>query len=869
MSGRSPRLLLVDGSSYVYRAFFALPPLAAPDGRPTNAVYGFTTMMLKLLGEAKPEYLAVVLDAPGPTFRDELFDSYKANRPPPPSDLMAQMDLIPEVARALGVKVIVKPGVEADDVIATLVERLASEGVDCVVVTGDKDLMQLVGPHVRLWDTMRDRWVDEATVEERFGVTPQQLLDVMALMGDSVDNIPGVKGIGEKGATALIREFGDLDGVLRRLHDVESSNLRGARKLARLLQEGQEMARLSRELASLKRDVPLTCGLEDLRVGERDSRRLRELWSRLGFQSLLRQLCEDEPIPQASAEVLRDAGRLGERLRQARRDGWLPMCTLCEPGPAVTTPAREIVLGATDGSLLRVPLDREDVLSQLRESLAGEGFELLVHDLKRDLLALKALGVEPSGRGFDVMIASYLLEATPTHALAELARNLAGAHAEGFRATAEGTTAGVALLPRLREQLSARLTESDLDRLFGEVEMPVARLLARMEHRGVLLDTRRLEAMSAEFEQRLAALMTEVHDLAGGEFNINSPPQLRQVLFERLGLPTKGVRKGKTGYSTDVDVLTRLSVLHPLPAKILEYRALTKLKSTYIDVLPAAVNAVTGRLHTTFNQTVAATGRLSSSDPNLQNIPIRGEHGRRIREAFVAPGGAVLLAADYSQIELRVLAHLSGDRALLEAFRTDQDIHARTAAEVFGGLPGTITPDMRRAAKVINFGIIYGMGPPRLAQELGVSVAEAQRYIAGYFDRYPGVREYMRGIAAEGRRLGYVTTILGRRRQVPDLRSTNRAAAQAAERAAANTPIQGSAADIIKVAMVAVERRLEREGLPAALILQVHDELLLETAENEYHAVAAAVREEMERAMPLDVPLRVEIASGRSWAEAH
>jgi DNA polymerase-1 len=544
------------------------------------------------------------------------------------------------------------------------------------------------------------------------------------------------------------------------------------------------------------------------------------------------------------------------------------MATMSGPGPAATTPARDLIL-CGNGTVLHFPLDRDDVRRQLQTSLAKGEFEILAHDLKRDLLALKSCGVEAGGSGFDVMIASYLIEATATHGLGEIASEVLGARIQGFRETPEATAAGVGLLPRLREELSARLRELDLERLFREVEMPLAALLARMEHRGVLLDAHKLAAMGREFEGRLGALMAEVYALAGGEFNVNSPPQLREVLFERLGLPTKGVRRGKTGYSTDVDVLTRLAPLHPLPARILEYRVLAKLKSTYIDALPAAINPATGRLHTTFNQTVAATGRLSSSDPNLQNIPIRGEHGRRIREAFVAPEGSILMGADYSQIELRVLAHFSGDPALLDAFRAEQDIHARTAAEVFGVLPGTVTADMRRAAKVINFGIIYGMGPQRLAQELGIPFTQAQQYIASYFERYTGVRAYMQSIAAEARRTGYVTTILGRRRQVGDLRGTDRAAAQAAERAATNTPIQGSAADIIKVAMLAVARRLERQGLQAALILQVHDELLLEVPEKERDAVAQVVREEMEGAMDLKVPLRVDVAWGRSWADAH
>lgn len=863
------RLFLVDGSSYVYRAFFALPPLTDPQGGPTNAVYGFTTMLMKLLAETASEYVAVVFDAPGPTFRDEIFSEYKANRPATPSELISQMEFVPKIAEALGVVVIAEPGVEADDVIATLAAQAVAQGMECVIVTGDKDLMQIVGPRIRLWDTMRDRWIDEAAVRAKFGVAPQQVLDVMALMGDATDNIPGVKGIGEKTAAALVREFGPLEEVLRRLPEVERSQLRGAKKIAALLRQGAEMARLSRALASLKTDVPLSVGIEDLRVRDRNVEQLRVLFSRLGFQSLLRQLAESGPSRTTAAEVVEELEALGKLLARARQQGWLALATLPTTGPIATSPARELLCFTGEGSVVRLPLDKEGTRRLLHQALAGGDCEVLAHDLKRDFLTLKASGIEVAERGFDVMLASYLLEATTTHGLEEIAARVLGLQVHGFRETTDATAAGVAVLPRMRTEFSAALREAGLEPLFQNVEMPLLFVLARMEHRGILLDVPRLAAIGRELEGRLGELMAEVYELAGGEFNLNSPVQLREVLFERLGLPTKGVRRGKTGYSTDIDVLTRLAALHPLPARILEYRGLAKLKSTYVDALPAAVNPTTGRLHTTFHQTVTATGRLSSSDPNLQNIPVRGEHGRRIREAFVAPAGYVLMGADYSQIELRVLAHLSGDPALIDAFRNDRDIHARTASEVFGVSPEAVTADMRRTAKVINFGIIYGMGPQRLGQELGIPMAQAQRYIAGYFERYPGVRTYMQKVAAEARQRGYVTTLLGRRRQVGDLSSTDRGAAQAAERAAANTPVQGSAADIIKVAMVAVARRLRREGLTAGLVLQVHDELLLEVPEAEREAVAKAVREEMEQAVPLRVPLRAQVAWGRNWAEVH
>ena len=869
MAGHTPRLYLVDGSSYVYRAFFALPALTSPAGLPTNAVYGFTTMLLKLLDDAKPEYMGVIFDAPGPTFRDQIFADYKANRPPTPEDLIPQVPLIHRIVGGFRLYTLAIPGVEADDVIATLTTHVAAEKVECVVVTGDKDLMQLVGPRVRLWDTMRDRWTDAAAVRARFGVTPAQLVDVMALMGDATDNIPGVKGVGEKTAVALVQRFGNLEAVLAHLPEIERMNLRWAKRVAQRLREEVAVARLSRTLASVRRDVPVSCTLADFRITAPDVSMLRALCAEFGFHSLLGQLSASATTVAVEADLITDAKRAAKQFTQARADGWLALATVAGPGPAATTPAQAVVLATSGQRPVRIPVDDAKLLQLTREALRDPPFELLVHDLKRDILQLAARGVAVGGQAFDVMIASYLVDAPGTHSLEGLAAAVLGTNLAAFRNGVEGVAAGVSCLPSLADHLRRRLRELRLEQLFKEVEMPLSHVLANIERRGMLIDTDRLRALGNEFTTRLEALMREIYALAGEEFNINSPSQLRAVLFDRLGLSRRGVRRGKTGYSTDVDVLTRLANVHPLPAKIMEYRGLAKLKSTYVDALPAAVNPSTGRLHTTFHQTVAATGRLSSSDPNLQNIPVRGEDARRIRQAFTAPPGYVLVAADYSQIELRVLAHLSRDPALVEAFRRDQDIHARTAAELFGVLPGTVTDEMRRIAKVVNFGILYGMGPQRLAHELGIAIAEAQRYIANYFDRYGGVRRYMETVITEACERGFVTTILGRRRAVPELRSTERGVAQAAERVATNTPVQGSAADLIKLAMLAVERRLAQSSLRAGMVLQVHDELLLEVAEPDREATCTAVRAEMEGVMPLAVPLRVDIGIGRTWDEAH
>src|SRR5215470_14229259 len=868
MSGQRPRLVLVDGSSYLYRAFFALPPLTGPAGLPTNAVYGFTTMLLKLLSDAKPDYVAVVFDAPGGTFRADLYADYKAHRTGMPDDLLAQIPWIHSVVGALRIRKIAIPGVEADDVIASLIASHASGELDCVIVTSDKDLMQLVAPGVRLWDTMRDRWTDSAGVEAKFGVPPDRVVDVLALMGDSIDNIPGVSGIGEKTAVALIRAFGDLDGVLGSLDAVAQMSLRGARKIAERLREGAETARLSRELASVRRDVQVGCSLADLRVVPPDQAAARTVFTELGFLTLLRQLSAEAPTLTVEAALIESAAQAEQHFARARAGGWLALAAVGDPGAAVTMPARELVLGAADAPPMRLPLDDPVLLRTAQEALRDPPFEVIGHDLKRYALHLAARGIDLGGRAFDVMIAGALTDPTVGTTLEALAAELLGTRPAPYRG-ADGAASGVSLLQPLAAELRARLDAQAQRPLFDAVEMPLVRVLAAMERRGMLVDVEHLRSLSREFTGRMDALMAEIYALAGGEFNIGSPPQLRSVLFERLKLSTRGVRRGKTGLSTDVDVLTRLAAEHPLPAKILDYRALAKLKSTYVDALPAAVNPATGRLHSSFNQTGAATGRLSSSEPNLQNIPIRGEEGRRIRAAFIAPPGSVLIAADYSQIELRVLAHLSGDPALVDAFQRDQDIHARTAAEVFGVLPGTVTSDMRRVAKVINFGVLYGMGPQRLANELGIPLAEAQRYIGSYFERYAGIRRYLEQAVADARERGFATTILGRRRPIPELRSPERGVAQAAERVATNTPIQGSAADLIKKAMVAIEARLADAGVAGGMSLQVHDELLLEVEEGARDMVCEAVREEMEGVMALAVPLRVDLGVGRSWAEAH
>ncbi|MCK6555010.1 DNA polymerase I [Candidatus Binatia bacterium] len=866
MPSQRPVLYLIDASSYVYRAFHALPPLTSPTGLPTNAVYGFSTMLMKLLREVQPGYVAAVFDTPGPTFRDDLFAAYKANRPLMPDDLAVQLPLVHEVVDAFGIYSLAVPGVEADDVIGSVAVRTAAAGADVVIVSGDKDLMQLVGPAVRVWDTMRDRIFDEVAVRERWGVAPARIPDVMGLMGDAVDNIPGVKGIGEKTATALIQHFGSVEELLARLDELaRSTTIRGAKKLASTLRDEAEGARLSRTLAVVRCDVDLDCDLERFRLRPRANDVLRAIFGRLGFQSLVRDIAATAPAVTVTAERVGDPSKWDDLAALARAAGQIAIAWA--PGGAG---AGTITLAPPGRTPVEVPLDDAAAVAGVLGVLCDPQVEKVAHDWKHDLHGLAALtDIDSMGPAFDAMVASYLLEATATHELQELAIAVLGARLPAFRAEPAWMASGVSVLCELRNRLAPRLEQQGLTRLFFDLEMPLVTVLTRMERHGIRVDAAALADMGAEMTLRLAALEKEIYELAGGPFNIGSPAQLREVLFERLALPRKGVKRTKTGLSTDVDVLSRLAAIHPLPQKILDYRSVAKLKSTYVDALQAALNPQTGRLHTTFNQTVATTGRLSSSDPNLQNIPVRTEEGRRIRQAFVAADGCRLVVADYSQIELRLLAHLSGDAALVAAFQAGDDVHTRTAAEVFEVLPGVVSAEMRRAAKAINFGIIYGMGPPRLARELGIPLERAEAYIGNYFARYAGVRSYLEATLAEARERGYVTTLLGRRRGVPDLISVDRRVAQAAERVAANTPIQGSAADLIKLAMVAIDRRIRAERLPVAMLLQVHDELVFEVPEARCDEVATLVCREMETVYPLRVPLRVDVGSGRTWAEAH
>jgi DNA polymerase I len=851
------QLFLVDGSNYIFRAFFALPPLNNSRGMPTNAVYGFIRMFLKLIKEQHPTHIGVIFDSPKRTFRDDLFADYKANRSETPNDLQVQIPYIYRVIDAFRVRSIVREGYEADDVIATLANAGVKKKIDSVIITADKDFMQVVGPHVRLWDPMRDKSTGAKEVRERFGVEPRALIDIQALMGDSIDNVKGVPGIGEKTAAALIQEFGSLDNLYDNLAKVEESKkIRGAKKVAGLLGEHRDDAMLARKLVTIDCEVPLDLGPEDFAWQGIDEKALSELLRELEFNSLLQELTPSE----AAIPV-----RAGEELEVT--DDTLPAALAeLKRAPRLSLNLSENAIGAA-----QLKISGDDKTYLFDTHLIGRTAPLLndpsppkdVHDAKTHLRKLSRFGIRLAGVDFDTMIAGFLVNSgKPEPDLSDLYHeHLAGLSSGG------PTGAEPAIVAALRRALLPKLERDGLTALFNEIEMPIVHVLDAMEEDGIAVDASALKIISKEFGEEAAQLERECYELAGREFNLNSPIQLRDVLFNHLKLTAKGLKKTKSGYSTDVDTLEKLAVVHPMPRKLIEYRSVTKLKSTYSDALGTLIDPKTGRIHTTFHQALTATGRLSSSDPNLQNIPTRTEDGMRIRRAFVAEPGHVLLSADYSQIDLRVLAHLSKDPTLIGAFRSGEDIHVRTAVELLGLTPDKVDVGARRIAKVINFGIIYGMGPSRLAGELGIPLGEASSYIKRYFERLEGVRVFMDETLAKARETGYVTTMYGRRRYLPELRSPEGGARAQAERIAVNTPIQGTAADLIKVAMIRLASELKRRTRGARMLLQVHDELLLEVETKALDEIKEIAKGEMERAAELLVPLKADLKWGPNWAQ--
>ncbi|MDF0642854.1 MAG: DNA polymerase I [Nitrospira sp.] len=874
-------LYLIDGSAYVYRAFFALPPLNNSKGFQTNAIYGFTTTLTKIIREHKPDGLAVAFDERGPTIRHAEFKAYKAQRPPMPEGMQTQVPYIHRLVEAFSIPVVREAGYEADDLIGTLARQAEHAGYDVVIVTGDKDMFQLLTPHTRIFDPVKNKWSGEAECLERFGVEPSRVVEVMGLMGDSTDNIPGVKGIGEKTAIKLIAQFGTIEDLLRRVEEVTPPRTRT------MLIEQAENARLSRRLATIQIDSPVRFDPTTYRLQEPQTDRLADLFRELEFTTLLKSLpSPSEPVAARAAEtqVIEDEQAAEQFVRDLPKESPLGVRCLLSRGTGVNASMQGMALSA-GGMTAFIPLEVHAYMRPITALLHDGARTKIVHDLKATLLAFHRIGVPLAGPYFDAMVADYLLNPNRRdHQLETVAlevlnhrlgqgkeqkavpRSLFDAETGSREETAEAASALAGLGPVLTE----RLSEQGSFKLFQDVEMPLVPVLVEIERNGFLLDVEGLHELSKELERELDRMMETIAGLAGGAFNINSPKQLATVLFEQLGL--KPIRKTKTGYSTDEDTLSQLAIQHELPQQILNYRSLSKLKSTYVDALPELVNPETKRLHTSLNQTVAATGRLSSTDPNLQNIPVKGDYGLRIREAFIAPKGHELLCADYSQIEPRILAHLSQDPRLISVFTKGEDIHMATAMEIFNLPAGQITRDMRRVAKTVVFGIVYGISPFGLSQNIGVSQAEAKKYIETFFEKFAAVRALMDRNIAEGKEKGYTTTILGRRRPIPELQSSDPIQRSFGERMAVNSPIQGSAADLIKVAMINVHRRVHKELPHTKMILQVHDELIFEVPEQAVDEAKRLVKSEMEgvgRALGLSVPLKVDLGAGRNWRAAH
>ena len=892
------KLVLVDGSSYLYRAFHALPPLTNSAGEPTGAVLGVLNMLNKLVREEGPQHIAVVFDAPGKTFRDEMFEEYKANRPPMPDELRSQVLPLLEAVEAMGLPLLRIDGVEADDVIGTLSRRALDRGMEVLVSTGDKDMAQLVSEGIGLVNTMTDTRLDRDGVKDKYDVWPEQIVDWIALVGDSSDNIPGVPRVGAKTAAKWLNQYGSVDAIV-----ADADNIKG--KVGESLRGHLEELELSRRLATIRDDVELDVEPDGLGPGEPDVERLRGLYQRLELRNLLRQLDEafGAPAPAADKpgtdyELVVDEEALArwrERIDAAELTALdtetdslnymaarlVGISLSVEPGAAAYIPVGHDYAGAPE------QLDRDLVLERLRPWLEDAAKPKVGHHLKYDAHVFRRYGIRLAGMRYDTMLESYVLNSTATrHDMGSAARHYLGLETIPYEQVAgkgakQITFDQVALeeaLPYAAEdadvtlQLHRRLWgelagTGRLERVYEEIEQPLVAVLTEMEETGVLLDCELLRTQSKELAEKMRAAEEKAHEIAGGPFNLGSPKQLQEILFERQELPV--IRKTPKGQpSTAEDVLQELAADYELPEVILEYRGLSKLKSTYTDKLPELVGG-DGRIHTSYHQAVAATGRLSSSDPNLQNIPIRTPEGRRIRQAFVAPEGYRILAADYSQIELRIMAHLSGDEGLLSAFAGDEDIHRATAAEVFDTALDAVTDEQRRSAKAINFGLIYGMSAFGLARQLGIPRADAQAYVDRYFERYPGVRAYMDSTREQAHEKGYVETVMGRRLYLPEINSRNVQRRQYAERSAINAPMQGTAADIIKRAMIDVYRWLAEEAVDARVIMQVHDELVLEVAEGAADAVAAGLVERMSRAAELAVPLKVDTGLGTNWDEAH
>ena len=885
-------LCLVDGTALAYRSYYAFirRPLTNSAGENVSAVYGFANSLIRLLTELAPSHIAVVFDAPEPTFRHEAFEDYKATREEMPDEMASQLPDIRELVETFRIAVFEEPGYEADDVIGTLARQASERGFRTIIVSGDKDFFQLVDEDVTVLDPIKGIEYTPEVVEEKFGVPPSQVVEVLGLMGDSSDNVPGVPGIGRKTAVDLVSRFGSIEGVLGHIPEI------GGVKRRENLEENRGQAMLSRDLVTIDTDVPVTFDEGELRRPPLDAEAVRDFLREHEFPSLLKLVSSEAPPDASRYEVVTTKKGLAALVRALGESGGFAVDVETSSLDPHSAELVGLSFSCEEGRAWYVPvghskgrsLDRAHVLEELRPVLEDERIPKFGQNIKFDYEVLSLAGVELRPLSFDTMVASYLLDpGRRQHGLSALAlehldirmtsiESLIGKGSKQLSfsdvdvaAAGDYACADADVTYRLTRLLREGVERAELLPLLADVEMPLVRVLARMELAGVELDVPVLSRLSDDFGREIASLRRRICDIAGVEFNVDSPKQVGAVLFERLELP-RG-RRTKTGYSTDTGVLERLRDTHELPGLILEYRQLRKLVTGYLEALPRLVNPKTGRLHTSFNQTVTATGRLSSSNPNLQNIPIRTELGRRIRRAFVAGDGRLLLSADYSQIELRIMAHLSGDETLVRAFHEGKDVHRSTASLIFDVPEEEVTAAQREWAKTVNFGIMYGMGRFGLARRLGIGTDEAAEFIDTYFDTYPGVREYTERVTEEAARLGYATTMLGRKRPISGLDSDNARVRGVSERVAVNTPIQGSAADLIKLAMISIDRRIESERLPCRMVLQVHDELVFETEEDALDDVSAVVREEMETpgGLSLNVPVVANLAHGRDWFEAH
>ena len=882
---------LLDTSYFIFRSYHALPGLTTAEGLPTNAVHGVASMFEKLLRTRKPGWIVAAFDSGRKTFRNELYPAYKANRDEPDEELRVQFPLVARLVEAMGIRCVRRDNYEADDLLASMARVFSAQGQQVVIVTGDKDLMQCVGEGVTLYDAAKGLDVGEEQVMEKFGVPPTGVVDVLGLMGDSSDNIPGVRGVGPKTARVLMEHFGSMDEMYARLDEVKDLKLRGAASVHSKLEAGREAAELSRDLATVRDQLDVDFSLDDVRVVSPYRAELVEFAEELEMSRMLSRFRDLTPGADAvdaartvkgsstaavQAGLFDDAGDSGAGgSAKANSEGQSPVeesgidwrelngpelyFHIKPGGEGDESPRPCLLLGGVQGwALVQGRQELVDCLAQAAES----GVDLLGFDIK---LLCREAGLEATPPGFDLGLASYLCDpGAGAHDRARVCLRWLGEEA----VDEQDSGALLAQLERLAVELGGEVDSRGQRAIYDELEYPLVAVLASMEARGMLLDLDLLKSLSIDFGSRMEGLVSRIYEASGEEFNILSPLQLREILFEKLGLSTKGVKKTKTGFSTDSDTLEALSGSHPLPALVLEYRGLAKLKSTYVDALPRLVDEQ-GLVHTHLNQLVTATGRLSSSDPNLQNIPVRSQDGGRIRKAFIVPEGQLLVSADYNQIELRVLADLSGDPGLGGAFERGEDVHRATAAEIFEVAPDQVSKQMRREAKVINFGIVYGMGPVRLSRELDIPRTQASDFIKRYFQRYPAVQGFFDEMLEQARATGYVATRLGRRRYLHDIDSDHGGRRQAAERVATNTPIQGGAADIIKMAMVEVERRLAESDLGATMLLQVHDELLLQCAIEHEPELAEMLRSAMQSVAELSVPVLVDVGSGRSWAEAH